>query len=184
MVVGSNFEAVLLDDEKLINAANVGDAIAESALQEASLGRKFGFTFVVDQTIDPDAAYAFAGNGFVFLNAAPAAPASIKQAATSSLDGVSMRWMTDYDLRYTTDRSLVNTYYGYTHVKDLLVGYNSANKIEVLTTNDHFVRGIKLQLDGASTYPASGSDLGSVVPAVTAPGKHLAGTATGTVVDD
>lgn len=184
MVVGSDFEAALLSDEKLALAQFVGDTIAESALQDATLGRKYGFTFVVDQTIGSSDAYAFAGNGFVFLNAAPSIPSSVKQAATQSLDGVSMRWIQDYDAAHLMDRSIVNTYAGFDHVKDILVGYNGTDNVEVLTANEHFVRGIKLVLDGASTYPAAGSDLGTVVPAITVPGKHLAGTATGTVVND
>lgn len=184
MVVGSDFEAALLEDDKLALAQFVGDSIAESALQEASLGRKYGFTFVVDQTIGSSDAYAFAGNGFIFLNAAPSIPASVKQGATQSLDNVSMRWLQDYDSDHLTDRSIVNTYAGFDHVKDLLVGYDGGNNVEVLTQNEHFVRGIKLTLDGASTYVDPASDLGTVVPAVTAPGKHLAGTAAGTVAND
>lgn len=182
ILVGTDFESLLLDEEKLIDASHVGEAEAVSVLREATLGRKFGFTFVVDQTIPSDAAYAFSGSAFIFLNAAPAVPASKKgEGATQSFEGVSMRWLQDYDTDHQTDRSVVNTYAGFREVKDVLVGWDDANKVEVVSTTEHFVRGIKLVLDGASEYPTG--ELATIT-GVDGPGAHLGSTGPGTILND
>ena len=183
MLVGTDFEALLLDNEKLVDASHVGDAEAASVLHEATLGKKFGFRFIVDKTIPSDAAYAFDGSGFIFLNAAPSVPNSVKSGATQSFEGVSMRWLTDYDPIHLTDRSIVNTYAGFRSVKDVLLGWDDVNKVEVVSAAEYFVRGVKLILDGASVYPAAGSELATIT-GINGPGKHLAGTATGTVAND
>jgi len=158
MVVGSDFESLILSDANLALTAAVSDDRAESALADASIGRLFGFHVIVDQTIASDEAFAFAGNGFIFLNAAPSIPASKKgNGATQSLDGVSMRWMTSYDDDYFVDRSTVDTYAGFREVTDVLVGWDPIEEAEVISSKEHFVRGISLKLDGASSYPSLGT---------------------------
>jgi hypothetical protein len=199
MVVGSDVEALVLSDENLALTAAVSDDRAESALAEASIGRIFGFHVIVDQTIAADEAFAFASNGFIFLNAAPSIPSSKKgNGATQSLDGVSMRWLTSYDDDYFVDRSTVDTYAGFREVTDVLVGWNPTSEREVVSAKEHFVRGINLKLDGASVYPSAGAvtwanyDPATVtaeeelalITGVTAPGAHLGTTGPGTVLDD
>lgn len=205
MVVGSDVEALILSDPNLALTAAVSDARAESALAEASIGRIFGFNIIVDQTIAADEAFAFAGNGFIFLNAAPSIPNSKKgNGATQSLDGISMRWMTSYDDDYFVDRSTLDTYAGFREVTDILVGWNPITEREVVSAKEHFVRGIKLQLDGASKYPVASLDGGvtpltwanydpatvtpdaelALITGLTAPGAHLGATGPGTIADD
>jgi hypothetical protein len=199
MVVGSDVEALILSDDNLTLTAAVSEARAESALADASIGRLFGFHVIVDQTIAADEAYAFSGNGFIFLNAAPSIPASKKgNGATQSLDGISLRWLTSYDDDYFVDRSTLDTYAGFRSVEDVLVGWNPTTEREVVSAKEHFVRGIQLKLDGASVYPSAGTVTWSnydpatvtateelaLITGVTAPGAHLAGTATGTIADD
>ncbi|WNV90307.1 hypothetical protein [Umezawaea sp. Da 62-37] len=162
IVVGSDFEAALLNDEKLNLAQYVGDDTAESALRLASLGQKMGFSFVVDQTIAPGDAYAFASSAFILATAAPSVPQSVPYGATTSFEGLGLRWVRDYDSEYMQDRSVVNCYAGTRSVKDVLVGWDEANKTEVISAGEHFVRGIKLQLDGASNYPAASSELATI----------------------
>ena len=133
IVVGSDVEALILSDEDLALTAAVSDARAESALAEASIGRLFGFNIIVDQTIAADEAYAFAGSGFIFLNAAPSIPASKKgNGATQSLDGIAMRWMTSYDDDYFVDRSTVDTYAGFREVTDVLRGWNQSGMLPLI----------------------------------------------------
>lgn len=162
LLVGTDFESALLNDEKLNLAQNVGDDEAESALLNAKIGRRFGFTIVVDQTIPADAAYAFADSAFIFLNAAPAVPSSVGFGATTAFEGISMRWMRDYDPTSFHERSVVNTYAGFRSVKDILVGWNEATSSEVVSASEHFVRGIKLELDGASNYPDAAGELATI----------------------
>ncbi|NUV86598.1 hypothetical protein G6W61_10300 [Streptomyces sp. KAI-26] len=162
LLVGTEFESALLNDDKLNLAQNVGDSEAESALRTASIGDRMGFRIVVDQTIPADAAYAFASSAFIFLSGAPSVPQSVPYGATTSFENIALRWVRDYDPLYMQDRSVVNTYAGFRSVTDILVGWDAANEKEIISTQEHFVRGIKLQLDGASDYPAAASELAKI----------------------
>ncbi|MFI6275945.1 hypothetical protein [Streptomyces sp. NPDC050988] len=162
LLVGTEFESALLTDETLNFAQNVGDSEAETALRTASIGERFGFRIVVDQTIPADAAYAFAQSGFIFLSGAPSVPQSVPYGATTSFENIALRWVRDYDPLYMQDRSVVNTYAGFRSVPDVLVGWDQANEKEIVSTQEHFVRGIKLTLDGKSDYPAAGSELATI----------------------
>lgn len=158
-VVGSDVEALILTERELALTDAVSPGRAESALAEATIGRIFGFNVVVDQTLASDEAYFFSGNGFIFLNAAPSIPASKKgNGATQNLDGIAMRWMTSFDDDYFIDRSTVDSYAGFRGVEDVLVGWNTAKEREVVSAYEHFVRGVKLKLDGASKYPEATVD--------------------------
>lgn len=162
MLVGSNYHASILNDPNLTLAQYVGDEQAGTVLHSAIVGQLFGFTVVKDQTLPADEAYAFADNGFIFLNAAPSVPQSVPFGATASFEGVSLRWLRDYDTERFQDRSVVNCYYGFRDVKDVLVGWDEANKTEVVSTSEYFVRGVKLLLDGASDYPAAAGELATL----------------------
>lgn len=162
LLVGTEFESALLSDEKLNLAQNVGDSEAETALRTASIGQRFGFNIVVDQTIPADAAYAFSSSGFIFLSGAPSVPQSVPYGATTSFESIALRWVRDYDPLYMQDRSVVNTYAGFRSVPDVLVGWDKVNEKEIVSTQEHFVRGIKLTLDGSSNYPAAASELATI----------------------
>lgn len=162
LLVGSQFESALLNDEKMNLAQNVGDNAAESALRTATLGQRFGFNIIVDQTIPSDAAFAFAGSAFIFLSGAPSVPQSVAFGATQSFEGLAMRWVRDYDPAYMQDRSVVNTYAGFRAVDDVLVGWNDAANTERITASEYFVRGVKLSLDGASDYPPAAGELAQI----------------------
>ncbi|MFF4528176.1 hypothetical protein ACFY1P_02790 [Streptomyces sp. NPDC001407] len=162
LLVGTEFESALLTDPALNLAQNVGDSEAETALRTASIGERFGFRIVVDQTIPADAAYAFAKSGFIFLSGAPSVPQSVPYGATTSFESIALRWVRDYDSLYMQDRSVVNTYAGFRSVPDILVGWDAAKEKEVISSEQHFVRGIKLTLDGKSDYPEVGSELATI----------------------
>lgn len=161
-VVGTGFEAALLNDKDLNLAQNVGDAEAVSALKTATLSQKYGFTFIVDQTIGADDAYAILPSGYVFASAAPPVPNGAPYGATTSYEGIALRWICDYDTEYQEDRSVVNTWPGFRTVEDVLVGYDTTTKQEFVSTDEYFVRGVKLTLDGSSNYPAASSELAKI----------------------
>ncbi|WP_411089563.1 hypothetical protein [Streptomyces sp. 061-3] len=131
LLVGTEFESALLNDENLNLAQNVGDSEAETALRTASIGDRFGFRIVVDQTIPSDAAYAFSSSGFIFLSGAPSVPQSVPYGVATSFESIALRWVRDYDPLYMQDRSVVNTYAGFRSVTDVLVGWDQANEKEV-----------------------------------------------------
>ncbi|WP_229851619.1 phage major capsid protein [Streptomyces albospinus] len=162
LLVGTEFESALLTDPALNLAQNVGDSEAETALRTASIGERFGFRIIVDQTIPSDAAYAFTKSGFIFLSGAPSVPQSVPYGATTSFESIALRWVRDYDSLYMQDRSVVNTYAGFRSVPDILVGWDEKSEKEVISSKEHFVRGIKLQLDGKSDYPEVGSELATI----------------------
>lgn len=159
LVVGTDFESALLNDEKLNLAQNVGDAEAVSALREATIGRRFGFNIVVDQTIPSDAAFAYVRSAFIFVSGAPTKPTGAAYGASTSYEGIGLSWVVDYDMLKQTDRSVVKTFPGFRSVKDVLVARDVTTKQEYVVPGEHFVRGIKLTLDGSSDYPEAGSDL-------------------------
>lgn len=164
LVVGTDFEQAMLEDEKLTLAQYVGDTRADTALGQAILGRIAGFTVVMDLTVAADEAYAFVPSGFIQMLGAPMVPQSVGFGANIAKDGLALRWMRDYDIDYRTDTSLVDSWEGHNHVKDRFVPEH------VLATTDphaafdpasmkqYFVRGLKLSLAGVpadSIYPAA-----------------------------
>ena len=158
LVVGTDIEAALLEDEKLNLASNVGDAEAVSALREATLGRRYGFDFVVASELADDEGVAMVDSGFIFLNAAPAVPQSVGYGATSSYEGINLTWLRDYDLEYRRDRSVVNTYKGFDYVLDPLIGHDGDGQA-FLSEHEHFVRAVKVVLgDALEVEVASGAE--------------------------
>lgn len=159
LVVGSDFEAAMLNDKDLTLTQNVEQGRAENALANAVLGRLAGFTVVLDNSIPAGDAYAIIPSSFVFTTGAPYIPNSVGFGATASVDGFSLRWLRDYDLDYVKDRSLVDTYCGVNAVKDLFLPKSAFTEdagpvsVDVDSLKSYFVRGVKLTLDGASVYP-------------------------------
>ncbi|MFG1602853.1 hypothetical protein [Actinoplanes sp. NPDC049265] len=162
LLVGSDFESALLNDDKLNLAQFVGDSEAESALTTATIGNRRGFRIIVSQEIPAASAYAFATSAFVFLSGAPSVPQSVPYGATTSFEGIALRWVRDYDPTFMWDRSVVNTYAGFRSVTDVLVGWDEAKQSEVVSTGEHFVRGIRLSLDGTSAYPPADGELAKI----------------------
>lgn len=157
LVVGTDVETALLLDEKIVLSQNTSESRAEDALANATIGRVFGFDVIVDMTIPADEAYAFVPSGFVLHTAAPLVPASVAAGATASYDGFSLRWLRDYHMDYVKDRSLVDTYVGANHVKDMYL----PSKVDPINApldpadiTEHFVRGVKLTMSGASAVPS------------------------------
>lgn len=165
MLVGSEFELELLLDEKL----GIGNTGADSqgsdgtAFTGASIGNRYGIQFVRSDEIAPEDAYLLTGNAFNLLTGAPGIPEGMP-GATTSYNGLSLRWMKDYDFMYRHNRSSVDTYVGTSHTTDVFLQFDAStlegdttHKGEVVGTQDHFVRGIKLSLDEASSGPAANS---------------------------
>lgn len=150
LLVGSGWEAELLNDADLNLASNVGEAEAVSALREATIGRRFGFNIVVSQELPSDVAVAMVGSAFIFATGAPSVPQSVPFGASASANGVAVRWIRDYDATRMTDRSVVNTYKGFREVKDFLVARNGSTNEAYISEYEHFVRAIKLDLDATA----------------------------------
>lgn len=159
LLVGSNVEAALLADNRITLAQNVGDARADSALGRSTLGTLHGFNIVSAVEIPADEAYAFAQSGFVLVTGAPTVPASVKIGGSTSFEGIAMRYVQSYDPRFLRDTSVFSAYAATRYIDDVLVYWDEVNQTEVVSTGEHFVRGIKLVMDGSSDYPEVGSEL-------------------------
>ncbi|WP_202868511.1 hypothetical protein [Kribbella sindirgiensis] len=158
MLLGSDVEAALLDDDKVFgNAAQVGESDAESALRRAILADRYGFTFIKVLELPPTTAIAMVSSAFIFASGAPSVPQSVGFGAAASYEGVALRWIRDYDMEKTRDRSLVNTYPGFREVVDTLVGVDAENQAFV-SNYEHFVRAFKLVLDGTEVLPDPDGD--------------------------
>lgn len=158
LLVGSGWESALLGDDKLVLASNVGDAGAVSALRDATIGRLYGFRIVTSNEMPADKAVAMIPSAFIFATGAPSVPGSVGAGGTASYQGVAMRWIQDYDPAYLQDRSVVNTYKGFRAVKDKLIGRNDANPDQAyVSTHEHFVRAIMLDLDATSDVTPTGA---------------------------
>ena len=163
LVIGTDVETAILMDDKMTLASNTSEARAENALANASIGRIYGFNVIVDLTIPADEAYAFVASGFVLYTAAPAIPQSVGVGATASYDGFSLRWLRDYDMKKTVDRSLVDAWYGANQVKDLFLPEQVTGEFDPETLNTYFVRGAKLTMSGVSKVPAATGSVGTNV---------------------
>lgn len=161
LAVGSDFEAAMLNDDRLTFANVVGDNRADNALTNATLGTLYGFRVVADNTLAPSEAYAFVGSGFKLLTAAPAIPRSVNFGATKNYKGFGLRWMRDYDVMRFMDRSVVDAWYGTGIVEDVLYPVKNKAFLDAADADTPFdpdnlpkafLRGIKLNVGGASDY--------------------------------
>jgi len=112
-VYGSQIEADLLKTDLFVSAERVGDE--GTALREASLGRKFGMDFYVDQNIaektvgtGDDAvtytpAIAFHKNAIALVTRPLELPLGASQSAIVNYDGFGLRVVYGYDQNSKTD---------------------------------------------------------------------------------
>lgn len=102
-VYGSDMEAELLKTDLFVSAEKVGDE--GTALREASLGRKFGMDFYVDQNADVTniKALAFHKNAFALVTRPLELPQGAAKAAIVNYDGFGLRVVYGYDLNTKTD---------------------------------------------------------------------------------
>lgn len=127
LLVGSAVEEEILNSDRFTRFDSVGQRAAD-ALEEAIIGRIAGFNVIPSTSIDEDSAYAYHRTAFVLSTRAPRVPQGATSAAlraageaagaTAFYDGVSVRWLMDYDYANTTDRSLVDLWSGTATVED------------------------------------------------------------------
>jgi hypothetical protein len=136
LLIGSDVEEQILNTDRFTRFDAIG-AESTDALRESIIGRIAGFNVIASSEIDPDAAYAYHRTAFVLATRAPKVPQGATFAqqralggnggAPSYVDGISCRWLMDYDYTNTTDRSLVNTWVGTATVTDPTTPSNPAS---------------------------------------------------------
>lgn len=159
LLVGSDYEMSLLDDKRFTTSIAAGDGRADSALGNATLGSLAGFTVVRSNLIEPDAAYALTTSSFFSATATPYIPQSVPFGASASYRGYALRWLQDYDVDRFVNRSVIDFYYGVSHVEDYQFvlrdeEFKSLDKKlghqETVLDGNFYLRAIKLKLDGTS----------------------------------
>jgi hypothetical protein len=115
LIVGYNVEAFLLEHSAFYKANESGGT---SALEDATLGRKAGFTIVSSGAIDPDFAYAVHTTAICGALAAPIVPDGASAGGSMAHDGLAMTWLRDYDADTLRDRSILHTFAGAKSVEE------------------------------------------------------------------
>lgn len=160
LAVGSDFAAALLEDEKITSANVAGNSNAETALNDATLGNLRGFRVVESDEIPDGEAIAYYGDSFSLFLGAPSIPLGAIRGATLSYGGYALRFVQDYETTRMADRAFVDSYYGIAPIKERLAIYDAATRMYDMTTDEYFVRAIKLTLDGTSVYPTAADEVG------------------------
>lgn len=155
-VCGVDFEEQIIKSNRFLKDQGTGD----NALTTATLGKIAGVTFVSSTQIPADEAFLYAASGFLVFTGVPRIPRSVPFGATASAGGWALRWLMDYDTAYLTDRSVFDTYAGYSYVKDRLAVFDGSSR-EIVSTDEYFVRGIRLALKSSTSLvekkPGDGS---------------------------
>lgn len=115
LVLGANMERVFLGAEGLIRVDASG---SDSVLRDATIGRVAGFTVIASNAVDPDVGYAFHQSAVAFANVAPVVPDGATMGQSQTYQGLSMRWLRDYDPTHLQDRSVVSAFTGASSVTD------------------------------------------------------------------
>lgn len=102
-VYDSDKEAELLKTDLFVSSEKVGDD--GTALREASLGKKFGMNFYVDQNADAAGvgALAFHKNAFALVSRPLTVPNGAAKSSIVNYDGFGLRVVYDYDIAKKTD---------------------------------------------------------------------------------
>jgi hypothetical protein len=127
LAVGASIETELLSTDLFVKANESGDG--GTALADATIGRKGGFTIVTAPELAPDEAYAYHRTAYAMSNKAPAVPAGAAFGTMRSQDGFAMRLVRGFDLDTVEDRTIFDSWLGVTAVTD--EGYFDANGVWV-----------------------------------------------------
>jgi hypothetical protein len=122
LAVGSGIETEMLSTDLFVKANESGST---TALEEATLGRKAGFTIVSVPGLDPDEAYAFHATAFPLVGRAPVVPAGAPWGAVMSYDGYAIRAVRVLDSDEIVDVLALDSWVGTGVAKD--TGYFNAD---------------------------------------------------------
>lgn len=150
---GLDFADKLRKSNKLRKDQGTGGA----ALSSAAIGTLAGVNYIESTAVPADEAYVIAKSGIVVFTGAAAVPKSVPFGATASVGGWALRHIMDYDTAYLTDRSVFDCFSGYSYTKDRIT-IESETGAEFVSTQDYFVRGVKLVLADSSTAEKTPGD--------------------------
>lgn len=109
VIVGTQVYADLISSKQLIDASESGST---AALREGAVGRVQGFTVVESTRVGETEIYAFSRDSFTIAVRPPVVPAGAPFGAIENSNGFGLRYLRDYDVMHTVDRSMVSTFVG------------------------------------------------------------------------
>ena len=112
LAVSSDVASRLLHMLTPISGGGLDAAYAQAALQDAVLGRIFGFTVVESPALTAGTAVAYHKSCFVFANRAPAQPRGATSSSVSTMGPFAIRQVFQYDASHAQDQSLLSTFAG------------------------------------------------------------------------
>lgn len=95
-----------------VSGGGLDASYAQAALQDAILGRLYGFTVVECVGLTDGTAIAYHRSGFAFANRAPATPRGATSSSVSTAGPMSLRQVFQYDASKAQDQSLLSTFAG------------------------------------------------------------------------
>lgn len=147
VVLGANVEEAFLNEP---GERKVDESGTDSALRDAVIDRRAGFTVIGNcNSIDPDVAYAFHPTAYAFGNVAPVVPDGVARGATSSYEGIAMRWIQDYDSMFLRNRSIYSLFSGAWSIEDGRVMDPDDPDFAELTGKN--VRAVKITFDSVTS---------------------------------
>lgn len=102
-------EAIALQDEILQRANEAG---SDGVLREATIGRLFGFTLLVDPGLSANRVVVYHRDAFAHVTRPSRNPEGAGASATIAQDGFALRWLQHYNPLQLEDQSVVDTFVG------------------------------------------------------------------------
>lgn len=110
LAVSPEVATFMLELDKFTRADARGDG--GTALENAVLGRLYGFNIVESAALDPGTAVGYHRTGFAFANRVPVAPRGAVDSSTAVINGIGLRHVIQYDPNVLSDASVVSTFAG------------------------------------------------------------------------
>ncbi|WNO26027.1 major capsid protein [Arthrobacter phage Wildwest] len=148
VVVGTNVYAALLDAKAITDASESGST---AALRDGNVGNVRGFKIVESTRVDEDEIMAFHRDAFTLAVRAPIVPAGASFGQSISGGGYSLRYLRDYDVMKTVDRSMVSTFAGVAAMPLYKVTRDHTAKTAVV---EEVAGGAALRMSISDTEPA------------------------------
>lgn len=131
VVAGTQVYADLLNAGVLKDASQSGST---EALREGNVGRVSGFTVAESNRIPETQIIAFHRDAVALAQRAPLVPQGASFGAVVAEKGYSLRYIRDYDVMSTADRSLVSTFAGAAILPVYKVARNRTTKVATVST--------------------------------------------------
>jgi hypothetical protein len=149
VVVGVDVYAALLDAKAITDASQ---SASTSALREGQVGNVRGFTVAESTRVGDSQIVAFHRDAFTLAVRAPQVPQGASFGATTNSKGFSLRYLRDYDVMTTADRSMVSTFCG---VAQLPLYRVTRDRVANTATVSQVAGGAAMRVDTATAVPAT-----------------------------